>query len=343
MRLFSVQMTEIDGEQRVLLLMQDITPRKRAEEAARAKEALLSALVNNTDDLLLAVDRDLRVTMMNEALRAAIERNYGFVPTLGDDVHRLVVPERQRGARAGVCARAARRAPAGREQLSPAQRPAGQPGRGLQPDPGCRRPRHRDLHLHSRRQRTAAGSPDHPVDRQRHGGRSGRGVLPLAGLRAGDGGGDALCPGRRAAMRRSGADPHGGGSRRRRSRGELRVRPQRYALRGRDQGRDSSSFPTACAKRSRPTACCATWASTVTSASPCAAPPARCWGCSRCSTIGRCATRGLRARCSACSRRAPAPSWTGCARRTRSSGRWRFSRRPPTWWHGPTRWATSAT
>ena len=49
----------------------------------RAKEAFLSALVNNTDDLLLAVDRDLRVTMMNEALRAAIERNYGFCAPAG--------------------------------------------------------------------------------------------------------------------------------------------------------------------------------------------------------------------------------------------------------------------
>ena len=93
--LFSVQMTEIDGEQHVLLLMQDITRRKRAEEAARAKEALLSALVNNTDDLLLAVDRDLRVTMMNKAFCAAIERNYGFAPKLGDDIRRLVVPERK--------------------------------------------------------------------------------------------------------------------------------------------------------------------------------------------------------------------------------------------------------
>src|SRR5262249_7679632 len=92
---FSVQMTEVDGEQRVLLLMQDITPRKHAEEAARAKEALLSALVDNTDDLLLAVDRELRMTRMNEALRGAIERNYGFVPALGDDVQRLVVPERR--------------------------------------------------------------------------------------------------------------------------------------------------------------------------------------------------------------------------------------------------------
>jgi diguanylate cyclase (GGDEF)-like protein/PAS domain S-box-containing protein len=93
--LFSVQMIEIDREQHVLLLMQDITPRKRAEEAVRAKEALLSALVNNTDDLVLAVDRNLRVTMMNEALRAAIERNYGFTLTLGDDVYRMVVPERR--------------------------------------------------------------------------------------------------------------------------------------------------------------------------------------------------------------------------------------------------------
>jgi diguanylate cyclase (GGDEF)-like protein/PAS domain S-box-containing protein len=70
------------------------TARKQAEEVARTREGFL-ALVNNTDDLVLAVDRDLRVTMMNEAVRAAIERNYGFVLELGDDVYRLIVPERR--------------------------------------------------------------------------------------------------------------------------------------------------------------------------------------------------------------------------------------------------------
>jgi diguanylate cyclase (GGDEF)-like protein/PAS domain S-box-containing protein len=61
----------------------------------RAEEALLSAVLDNTDDLLLAVDRRLRITMMNEALRAAVQRNYGFELALGDDVYRLVVPERR--------------------------------------------------------------------------------------------------------------------------------------------------------------------------------------------------------------------------------------------------------
>ena len=93
--LFSAQVFEVDAEQRVLLLIQDITPRKRAEEAVRAKEAFLTALVDNTDDLLLAVDRQLRVTMMNDALRAAVRRNYGFELVLGEDVYRLVVPERR--------------------------------------------------------------------------------------------------------------------------------------------------------------------------------------------------------------------------------------------------------
>jgi diguanylate cyclase (GGDEF)-like protein/PAS domain S-box-containing protein len=103
--LFSAQVVEADAERRVLLLMQDITPRNRAEEAVRAKEAFLTALVNNTDDLLLAVDRQLRITMMNDALRVAVQRNYGFELTLGDDVYRLVVPER-RAELEGIFARA---------------------------------------------------------------------------------------------------------------------------------------------------------------------------------------------------------------------------------------------
>lgn len=70
--LFSAQLVELEGEKRVLLMIQDITERRRAEVALRASEAFLSALINNTDDLILATDRQLHVTMMNDAFRKAI-------------------------------------------------------------------------------------------------------------------------------------------------------------------------------------------------------------------------------------------------------------------------------
>jgi diguanylate cyclase (GGDEF)-like protein/PAS domain S-box-containing protein len=73
----------------------DVTARREAEEALRASEGFLSALVNNTDDLIFATDRELRLTLMNEAFRRAIRRNYGFEPELGDSIERVLAPERR--------------------------------------------------------------------------------------------------------------------------------------------------------------------------------------------------------------------------------------------------------
>jgi diguanylate cyclase (GGDEF)-like protein/PAS domain S-box-containing protein len=73
----------------------DVTARREAEEALRASETFLSALVNNTHDLICATDRELRLTLMNEAFRRAIPRNYGFALELGDSIEPLLVPERR--------------------------------------------------------------------------------------------------------------------------------------------------------------------------------------------------------------------------------------------------------
>ena len=87
--------TDSDGRQlRVTGINLDITERKRAEMALRGSEAFLAALVNNTDDLILATDRELHVTMMNEACKKAIAKNFGFELRVGDDIQRIVVPER---------------------------------------------------------------------------------------------------------------------------------------------------------------------------------------------------------------------------------------------------------
>jgi len=73
----------------------DITERKRAEESVRSSQAFLSALIDNTEDFILTVDRDLRLTMFNEALKAAVRRNFGIDLASGDSVFRIVVPERK--------------------------------------------------------------------------------------------------------------------------------------------------------------------------------------------------------------------------------------------------------
>jgi diguanylate cyclase (GGDEF)-like protein/PAS domain S-box-containing protein len=73
----------------------DVTEQRRAEESVRHGQALISATVNTTDDGIAAVDRDLRITMVNEALRAAVQKYLGFEPAVGMDGVCLVAPERQ--------------------------------------------------------------------------------------------------------------------------------------------------------------------------------------------------------------------------------------------------------
>jgi len=72
----------------------DMTEQRRAEESVKRSQALFSATVNTTDDGIAAVDRDLRITMVNEALRAAVQKYLGFEPAAGMEAVCLVAPER---------------------------------------------------------------------------------------------------------------------------------------------------------------------------------------------------------------------------------------------------------
>jgi diguanylate cyclase (GGDEF)-like protein/PAS domain S-box-containing protein len=72
----------------------EITERVRAEEAVRASEAFLQALVNQTDDLILSVDPELRITQFNEALRRMARVHGPADLKLGDDVRSITPRER---------------------------------------------------------------------------------------------------------------------------------------------------------------------------------------------------------------------------------------------------------
>jgi len=74
--------------------------RGRADaDAARRSQALLSSVVETTDDGIVAIDRDLRITMVNESLRRAVLQHLGFEPAIGMEATRLVAPERQEEVR----------------------------------------------------------------------------------------------------------------------------------------------------------------------------------------------------------------------------------------------------
>ncbi|MGB3616779.1 MAG: PAS domain S-box protein [Catalinimonas sp.] len=76
-----VEQEEVMG---VSVFAKDITKRKQAEDELRASEANLSALIENTDDIICSMDRNLRVMTSNAAFKRVIERGFGASIDVGD-------------------------------------------------------------------------------------------------------------------------------------------------------------------------------------------------------------------------------------------------------------------
>lgn len=70
----------------------DITERKRLEDALRASEARLRAVIENTNDMIWSVDREYRLLVANAACIESTQREYGFAIELGKSVLDTVYP-----------------------------------------------------------------------------------------------------------------------------------------------------------------------------------------------------------------------------------------------------------
>ena len=83
----------LTGRQRVMGVIQDITPRKEAEEALKRNErrlgevnSLLAGIIDNTNDLIAAVDGDFNFIAMNQAYRQECLEIFGFDLKVGENL-----------------------------------------------------------------------------------------------------------------------------------------------------------------------------------------------------------------------------------------------------------------
>jgi len=76
--------TVYPGAEGLTVFMQDITEEKRAQEEGLWTKNNLEALINNTEDQIWSVDKEMRYVYMNKAYRNQITRLTGFEPKKGD-------------------------------------------------------------------------------------------------------------------------------------------------------------------------------------------------------------------------------------------------------------------
>jgi PAS domain S-box-containing protein len=74
----------------VLLNLSVITERKKTEEALRESEARLTALIENTNDIMWSVDRDFYFTTMNSSFRTLMLIFYGTKIDLGENLKEVL-------------------------------------------------------------------------------------------------------------------------------------------------------------------------------------------------------------------------------------------------------------
>ncbi len=74
--LASVEVIDVAGQKHLLFLLNDVTEHKRAEEALREREQMLSQIINNIPGRVGRLDRDFRYTFVNRQY----EEKYGFLP-----------------------------------------------------------------------------------------------------------------------------------------------------------------------------------------------------------------------------------------------------------------------
>jgi two-component system, cell cycle sensor histidine kinase and response regulator CckA len=65
--LYSGELITVNGERRLLSIVQDITERKRAEEKIRESEKFIRTILDTVDEGFIVVDRDYRILMANKA------------------------------------------------------------------------------------------------------------------------------------------------------------------------------------------------------------------------------------------------------------------------------------
>lgn len=76
-----------------LMIFEDVTEKKKNEEAVLTKQARLSAIINNTNDIILSIDKEYRIVEFNKVLKDLVQKAYNKDLQVGMSVFETMAPQ----------------------------------------------------------------------------------------------------------------------------------------------------------------------------------------------------------------------------------------------------------
>lgn len=87
---------QYNGEEAICSTFNDITERKKSEEALRNSEAKISSLINNTMDFILSIDKEFHITAMNDPLKQVLLQSTGEDNFTGISIFEIIPKDRHK-------------------------------------------------------------------------------------------------------------------------------------------------------------------------------------------------------------------------------------------------------
>jgi PAS domain S-box-containing protein len=82
-----------DGKENSTIVFKDVTKEKKLENQLIKKQIKLEALINNTEDIIMSIDREFNIIEFNQVIYNIVKKSLGIELKKGDSIFTTLIPE----------------------------------------------------------------------------------------------------------------------------------------------------------------------------------------------------------------------------------------------------------